>query len=274
MLDAYNWMHLLLPYIEQKPLYDLYETAATSAGQSRKRPIGRGPRLRHECQLHPGPNHDPRVHQCPSDRVHIMNETHLPYYTRARGNYRGCAGSGDLYGNNPIGAPTGYVAGIGVFSVTRGQICGTANAPKQSTFADMIDGSSNCVMFAEALKPAMNNWSTIGDNTLGNMGGSLFSTFLTPNSSAFDRPWGPCPQPQGDSAYRWPCQTLGGPNRPPGNHNNNQRTAHVAARSLHPGGVNICPGGRLGAIRGSDDRRRHVARPLGTIQGAETLPNF
>jgi prepilin-type processing-associated H-X9-DG protein len=202
-----------------------------------------------------------------------MNETHLPYYTRARGNYRGCAGSGDMYGNNPIGFPPGYLPGIGVFSVIRGQIYGTTNPPRQARFADMTDGSSNCVMFAEALKPAMNNWTTIGDNTLGNMGGSMFSTFLTPNSSAPDRPWGPCPLPQGDSAYRWPCTTLGGPLRPPGNHNNNQRTAHVAARSLHPGGVNVSL---------ADGSVRFVAqtidvatwRALGTIQGGEPLSNF
>jgi prepilin-type processing-associated H-X9-DG protein len=214
-----------------------------------------------------------QVHLCPSDRSHVLNETNLPYYVRARGNYRGCAGSGDMYGNNPNGAPTGYVPGIGVFSVTRGQIYGTGTAPKQSSFADMIDGSSNTVMFAEALKATINNWSTIGDITLGNMGGSMFSTFLTPNSTGADRVWGPCPLPQGDTVYRWPCTTLGGPNRPPGNHNNNQRTAHAAARSLHPGGVNVALGD--GSVRFvSQTVDVNTWRALGTVQGGETLPNF
>ncbi|MCI0359745.1 MAG: DUF1559 domain-containing protein [Planctomycetaceae bacterium] len=271
VLDSYNWMHLLLPYIEQQTVYDLYTNLGGPITQTGDWPGAHGfstaaPFIQARTTIL-------AVHQCPSDRGHIMNETNLPYYTRARGNYRGCAGSGDMYGNRPDGAPTAYVAGIGVFAVTRGQIYGTANPPKQSTFAEMLDGSSNCAMFAEALKPAMINWSTIGDNTLGNMGGSMFSTFLTPNSSAFDRPWGPCPQPQGDAAYRWPCRTLGGPLRPPGNHNNNQRTAHVAARSLHPGGVNVGLGD--GSVRFVSQTIDVVTwRALGTIMGGETLGNF
>ena len=48
----------------------------------------------------------------------------------------------------------------------------------------------------------------------GNMGGSLFSASLTPNSSSPDRPIGPCPQDAGDSYYqahasRW-ARTRGG----------------------------------------------------------------
>jgi prepilin-type N-terminal cleavage/methylation domain-containing protein/prepilin-type processing-associated H-X9-DG protein len=271
VLDSYNWMHLLLPYIEQQGLHDLYANLGGPIAQTNDWPGAHGfstaaPFIQARTTIL-------AMHQCPSDRSHIMNETHLPYYTRARGNYRGCAGSGDMYGNTPVGAPTGYVSGRGIFAVMRGQIWDTRLPPKQSTFGDMHDGSSNCIMFAEALKPTMNNWSTIGDNTLGNMGGSMFSTFLTPNSSAPDRPWGPCPQPQGDVGYRWPCQTLGGPLRPPGNHDNNQRTAHAAARGLHPGGVNIALG---------DGSVRYVAqtidvatwRALGTMQLGESIGNF
>jgi prepilin-type processing-associated H-X9-DG protein len=71
------------------------------------------------------------------------------------------------------------------------------------------------------------------------MGGTFYSHFNTPNSTVADRPWGPCPVPQGDRGYKGPCTSLGGPNRPPGNHNNNQRQAHAAARSFHPSGVNV-----------------------------------
>jgi prepilin-type processing-associated H-X9-DG protein len=66
------------------------------------------------------------------------------------------------------------------------------------------------------------------------MGGALFSAALTPNSSAVDRPIGPCPRNQGDSSYLAPCQSLGGnawwTRSGPG--------AYTGARSQHAGGVN------------------------------------
>lgn len=68
----------------------------------------------------------------------------------------------------------------------------------------------------------------------GNMGGSLFSASLTPNSSSPDRPIGPCPQDAGDSYYQAPCVSLGSNAwwTPSG------QGAYAAARSKHPTGVN------------------------------------
>jgi prepilin-type processing-associated H-X9-DG protein len=168
----------------------------------------------------------------------VLNEAGSTYYSRARGNYRACAGSGDLYGNLPNGG-SGYTPGIGIFSVNRGQIFQTANPPRQTRMTEITDGTANTIAFSECLKQTIDVWGTLSDVTIGNMGAAFFTTFNTPNSTAADRPWGPCPVPQGDRAYSAPCSSLGGPNRPPGNHNNNQRTAHAAARSLHPGGVNV-----------------------------------
>jgi prepilin-type processing-associated H-X9-DG protein len=68
----------------------------------------------------------------------------------------------------------------------------------------------------------------------GNMGGALFSANLTPNSTALDRPIGPCPRDNNvDLTYTAPCQSLGGNAwwTPSG------QNAHAAARSRHPGGV-------------------------------------
>jgi prepilin-type processing-associated H-X9-DG protein len=127
-----------------------------------------------------------------------------------------------------------------VFGVKQGQIFGGTIPPLYCTIAQISDGTSNTVMLAEGLKDCIDVWSTINDVTLGNMGGTFYSHFNTPNSSVADRPWGPCPRNQGDVGYpiTAPCTSLGGPNRPTGSHNNNQRTAHAAARSHHPGGVN------------------------------------
>jgi prepilin-type processing-associated H-X9-DG protein len=165
-----------------------------------------------------------------------MNEAGSAKYARARANYRACSGSGDLYGNMPNGG-SGYTPGRGVFSVTQGQIFGGAIPPRQTTHGEITDGTSNTLLLAECMKQCVDAWGTISDITIGNMGAAFFTTFNTPNSTNADRPWGPCPVPQGDTQYKAPCSSLGGPNRPPGASNNNQRTAHATARSLHPGGV-------------------------------------
>jgi len=235
VLDSYTWWHASLPYVEQTPLYERFATIPGPITQTGDWPGSQG--FGTSANAMSSRSAILKIHLCPSDRPHRMNETHLPYYVRARGNYRACAGTGDLYGANPVGAPAGYIPGAGVFVVTRGQIFNGPIPPEQSTFGKISDGSSNTVMLSESLRPYMNNWCTINDTSLGNMGGGFYSHFNTPNSSVADRPWGPCPVPQGDSAYKPPCTSLGGPNRPPGNHNNNQRTAHAAARSFHPAGV-------------------------------------
>jgi prepilin-type processing-associated H-X9-DG protein len=67
------------------------------------------------------------------------------------------------------------------------------------------------------------------------MGGGMFSNFLTPNSTDFDRPIGPCPQDQQDTEYTLPCSSLGGH---PGTLNPGGAGAVAAARSRHVGGVN------------------------------------
>jgi prepilin-type N-terminal cleavage/methylation domain-containing protein/prepilin-type processing-associated H-X9-DG protein len=239
VLDAFNWSHLVLPYAEQKGVYDIYanNTVGINANitLSTDWPGAHG----FGASMQQARNTNIPIYLCPSDRNPVLNEKASTYYSRARGNYRACAGSGDLYGNLPVGAPAGYIAGRGIFSVNRGQIWGTLAPPYQAKMTDITDGTSNTLMFAECMRQTIDVWGTISDVTIGNMGAAFFSTFNTPNSASADRPWGPCPVPQGDSGYKAPCTSLGGPNRPPGNHNNNQRTAHAAARSLHTNGVNV-----------------------------------
>src|SRR6185295_9807472 len=115
----------------------------------------------------------------------------------ARGNYRACTGSGDAYSLPgtiyvPAGAPSSYASGVGVFAVKPGQVFG-GNVPVQyCTIAQIQDGTSNTIALAEGIKDCIDVWSTINDVSLGNMGGTFFSTFNTPNSSVADRVWGPC----------------------------------------------------------------------------------
>jgi prepilin-type processing-associated H-X9-DG protein len=144
-------------------------------------------------------------------------------------------GGGDLYGNAIAGDPTS--GGIGIFSARPGQRVdpGSAVPTTGPTFEHITDGTANTLMISEGLVPNVTGWGgPIGSTIYGNMGGAIFSAYLTPNSSAADRPIGPCPQQQGDGMYKAPCATLG---------NNAWFTpsaagSHVAARSNHAQGVN------------------------------------
>ncbi len=279
VLDAYNWSHLVLPFIDQQQVYAMYTNIdAGTISQTGDWPGAQGfggPGL-------PGdPYQFARVAQipayiCPSDRPPVINENHLTYYRRARGNYRGCAGSGDLYGNLPDGFPIGYVPGRGIFSVTIGQVMGDAGkAVWHTKMSHITDGTTNTIMLGECLRQCTNNWGTISDITIGNMGAAFFSTFNTPNSSSADRVWGPCPYPgQGDLDYnannRAPCSSLGGPNRPPGSHSNNQVRAHATVRSPHPGGAMVALGDASCRFV-SNSITAVTWRALGTMAGGEVV---
>lgn len=266
VLDAYTWYQSILPHIEQKSTFDQYTNFHGPITQTGDWPGAHG----FGAQYQTARMAVFTMFQCPSDRQHGMNEAGNTYYARARGNYRACAGNGDLYGNLPVGAPAGYVPARGIFSVTQGQIFQTATPPRQVKLVEITDGTANTILLAEAMKQVTDIWGTIGDNTLGNMGGAMFSTFNTPNSTAADRPWGPCPVPQTDTGYKAPCTTLGGPNRPPGNHNNNQRTAHAAARSFHGGGAMVALGdGSVRFVR--DSVPAATWRALGTMSNNDML---
>jgi prepilin-type N-terminal cleavage/methylation domain-containing protein/prepilin-type processing-associated H-X9-DG protein len=268
VLDAYNWSQQLLPYLEQQNVYKQYTTINLPIQKTGDWPNAHG--FGTSAALIQARTTIIPVYLCPTDRSHVMNETHLPYYTRARGNYRGCTGPGDLYGNRVSNSGIG---GRGVFNVTPGQIDGGNPRPLQTRLTDIIDGTSNTIMHSEALMPAMNNWTTIGDITLGNMGGSMFSTFLTPNSTSADSIWGPCPVPQGDPGYTAPCASKGGPRRPPGNSTNNQSLAYAGARSKHPGGVMIALAD--GSVRFvSDSIPAATWWGLGTIAGKEVIGEY
>jgi len=275
VLDAYNWSQKILPYVDQAQVYALYTTIdgpiTLSGDWPGAHPFGSATNLRaaRSAQL--------AVLACPSDNASpVINEPNNTYYVRIRGNYRGCVGSGDMYGNAASGVAVPAAAlGRGVLSVTRNQreIAGYSPQPLRVSIATISDGTSNSVMLAEALTPNTPNWTTIGDITLANMGASLFSTATTPNSTVQDRIWGPCPQPQGDGSYIAPCRTLGGPLRPPGNNDNNQRTAFAAARSKHTGGVNaaLCDG----TVRFvTNNVTAATWWALGTIRGNEPLGDF
>src|SRR5262249_20573648 len=198
-------------------------------------------------------------------------------YGMIRGNYRACTGSGDMYGTRTDATAGPW--GVGVFGVVPFQTTDPAGKIFNTTgprtagvpLTDITDGTSNTVLLSEALSPETSaGWGgPIGSILYGNMGGGLFTMTIAPNSSAPDRPIGPCPQNQGITSYKAPCLSLGG---------NAWWTrsavgAYVGARSRHTGGVNVALAD--GSVRFVADGIDLLTwRALGTRAGGEvvTLP--
>jgi len=276
--DAYTWTQLILPNIEFQEVYDLYWTLPDpvysnlrAAGGNNLGASSYGP-LADDARMRQARHTQIPIYYCPSSKAPAANEMDTPGYGFWRGNYTGCVGGGDMYGNRILfndGPPPPHI--------TEGQWKGafavklhtpTPDPPLLYTpvrLKDFTDGTSNTLLISETLVPTVAGWGgAIGETIYGNMGGALFSAYTTPNSSIEDRPNGPCPQTQGDNEYPAPCQSNGGTGGASG------ARGYAAARSNHPGGVNVSLADA--SVRFvSDDVAQDVWRAMGTRAWDETL---
>jgi prepilin-type N-terminal cleavage/methylation domain-containing protein len=201
------------------------------------------------------------VFNCPSDIPPMIAEAGDPNWANPRGNYQGCIGAGNMYGGDPTvaGVVTGYreqTSGplLGVFSLKFNQSFdypqdasqGASGPPMQCRIADISDGTSNTLMFSEGLSSSVSGWGGVqGVVEEMDVGGALFSTFDTPNSSNADVVIvcanGVNGSFQTDAGYKAPCisthpswtPTTGNPNKW-----SDYTEWRAAARSKHTGGVN------------------------------------
>jgi prepilin-type processing-associated H-X9-DG protein len=233
--DTYTWVQLILAQMEEQATYDNYWTlpqkgyATTTPGPNG--PIGDDPRLRaaRHARLPP--------HYCPSDITPQANEMDTRAFGFWRGNYRGCIGSGDMYGlqiDNTDPQPLGK----GAFGVKQRQ--GVDEDSRERTeevrFSQIADGTSKTLLLSEGIVPTVPGWGgALGETIYGNMGGALFSAFNTPNSSSPDGVIGPCPDQLNDPDLRAPCVSIASASW----WSQGARRSHAAARSKHPGGVNV-----------------------------------
>ena len=266
--DTYTWTQLVLPYVEQNALFQLYWTLPET-GYATQYPGPNGP-IGNDLRLREAREATIPVFLCPSDPGPRENELNTLEYGFIRGNYRGCVGTGDMYGRS-VDATAGPW-GLGMFGVVAGQSvdAGAGVHTHGVRLEQATDGTSETLLLSEGLVATVAGWGgPLGEVIYGNMGGALFSATLTPNASAPDRVIGPCPQDQGDATYREPCLTLGG---------NAWWTpsaagAHAAARSRHAQGVNAAlADGSVRFFANTTDQG--VWRALGTRAGGEvvTLP--
>jgi prepilin-type processing-associated H-X9-DG protein len=266
MWDTYTWTQLILPQIEESAVHEGYwtlqETGFRQSYPGPNGPIGDDVRLRRARHSEVAPFY------CPSDGGPQGNELNTGPYGFLRGNYRGCTGSGDMYGEATHTNDNGPW-GPGAFGVTRDQSAdpNAAVEARGRRMGELADGTSKTLFISEGLVPTVEGWGgAMGETIYGNMGGALYSASITPNSSAPDRPIGPCPQNVGDTIYIAPCVSLGGNAwwTPSG------RGAYAAARSSHPGGVNSSyADGSVAFV--TDGIDLVVWRSLGTRAGAEAV---
>jgi prepilin-type N-terminal cleavage/methylation domain-containing protein/prepilin-type processing-associated H-X9-DG protein len=273
--DSYTWTQLVLPNIEQGAIYKLYTDAYPGLNTGPLTPPPGDPPYAVGTPKGPGSNPNLITARttvipmflCPSDQGPIVNEAGNNDWGFLRTNYRGCAGTGDMYGQ-PTDTTTGPW-GPGVFGVESGQ-SSAPNATLRTRGATLTggipDGTSNTIMFSEGIVPGNtgSGWGgPLGGAVYGNMGGSLFTASLTPNSSAADLLRGPCPPP---NSYKFPCTSIGG------NDGNGPSAAGAtaAARSRHTGGVNIAMAD--GSVRFVTDSVDTTAwRAAGTRAGSEVV---
>jgi prepilin-type N-terminal cleavage/methylation domain-containing protein len=268
--DTYTWSQKILPFIEQQNVYDNYWTMP-QVPYVQVYPGSNGP-IGNDARLRAARHTKLPCWWCPSDRGTFNNETTTNEFGFIRGNYRGCTGTGDMYGGVPNQFTSATPWYKGVFSVNAGQSVDTAQSwatgqPVQVRMGEVTDGLSNTLMFSEGVVPDVPGWGgPIGSHIYGNMGGALFTATLTPNSTAPDRIVGPCPRQQGDTRYRPPCGSITG---------NAWWTpsaagAHAAARSFHPGGVNASLADGSTQFY-SNNIDLTVWRALGSRDGGETV---
>ncbi len=269
--DTYTWTQLILSRVERSDVHDGYTTLYDRGLKEQMKRKNNAP--------YPGPNGPPGDDEglrtarhtevglfcCPSDEyAGTGNELDSPLWGFIRGSYRGCVGSGDMYGESVDSTEGPW--GAGAFGVAKGKSYDVGSLPG-TRLVTIGDGLSRTLMLSEGLAPSTRIWGgPIGSTVYGNMGGSLFSAATTPNSTSPDRVVGPCPQDQGDVTYTAPCLTLGA---------NTWWTpsaegAYVAARSAHANGVNAS------FVDGSvhftnDDIDLDVWRSLATSDGGESV---
>ena len=259
--DAYTWSELILPYMEQTVVYDGYTTLMDKGGYAG----GTYGPIQGTVKMRNSRHTVITTFCCPSGKAPQGNELGTPGYGYYRFSFRGCTGTGDMYGEATDGTKGPW--GVGVFGVKHDQSFDETSS-LGAKFRDISDGTSHTIMISEGLvADASEGWGgPIGATLYGNMGGALFTASLTPNSTSPDRPVGPCPSDRGNTGYEAPCLSIGsnGWGTPSG------AGGYVAARSKHPGGVNAAlADGSVNFINNNIDLL--VWRRMGTRAGGEPV---
>jgi prepilin-type processing-associated H-X9-DG protein len=235
------WICLMLPYLEQSALHENFMIIVRSRPEVTDW-FGNG-----AYSATPIGNTRISPMNCPAhpgSEELMANGSGMEHL--ARGNYAACYGKGG-YGQTFTKAP----ATGGVFGNN-----------SKIAIRDITDGTSHTIAFSEVKYRLPGDKSTgdvRGTWAYATMGGDVFSTQTGPNSAVADKIWG--------------CRELLSEGLPCGSSSNDYPNLFAAARSYHPGGVQVCMAD--GSARFvSDNIALLIWQGLGSRGGSETLGNF
>lgn len=189
------------------------------------------------------------LYYCPSDRPNALWKGD-PYW-RSRGNYV------INWGNmatpyNPTDPQQSPKLGLAPFGYKDNA---SRDKPRETNFKKFTDGTSHTMLISEVIQTADDDQFDIrGDMLNDDTPCTMYMTLNTPNSGTDVSPFQPTRKNQADPPYT----SVG------------SQYSHKAARSKHPGGVNVVfADGSLQFIQDSIDLA--TWRALGTMNGGETF---
>ena len=234
--DDNNWLHMLLPFIDQA---NMYNTIDFRFSWHNSAPATGSPMATTRIP----------VENCPSDGIEIDEPG--TNWARIRGNY--VVNFGNItWGGQRQSPYNGVNFGGAPFGIQFG-----------SNFSGITDGTSTTMMFGEILTLDGNGWLGYTSEVML-AGGGAFTAYNTPNTTACEFLARQCFT--GPNSGIPCCTSVGGTA-------NDVISQIISARSKHVGGVHVsmCDG----AVRFvSNNIDTGVWRALSTARGAETIGDF
>jgi prepilin-type N-terminal cleavage/methylation domain-containing protein/prepilin-type processing-associated H-X9-DG protein len=233
------WVVLVWPYVEQGNMYVQFDQTVNFW-----QPPNTYVNTLNGIYAKPAP-----LYYCPSDRPGALWKGDI--YWRSRGSYVINWGNMAVpYNpNDPVQSPA---RGLAPFGYTDNA---SRDKPRTTRLTDITDGTSNTLLMSEVITAKNDaDYDIRGDMMNDDRPCTMFMTLNTPNSGTDVSPY--C---NGNTyPYNPPCT------------NANSQFAHKAARSRHPGGVNVLLAD--GSVRFVQNSITLATwRALGTMDGGEVV---